>query len=86
MGPNRKKQGFLSSKYYLDDFKSSCKDYTQKLTRLNYLTFTDGLTRELTVYLKHKSLAVLSDEMAQCCTIKVIVGWIKQGSTGTAQS
>ena len=41
---------------------------------------------ELMVYLKHKRLALLPDEMAQCCIIKVIVGWIKQVSKGTAQS
>ena len=28
-------------------------------------------------------IAVLSDEMAQCCIVKVIVGWIKQVSTRT---
>ena len=31
-------------------------------------------------------IAVLSDEMAQCCIVKIIVGWIKQVSTGTEQS
>ena len=30
--------------------------------------------------------AVLADEMPQCCIIKIIVGCIKQVSTGTAQS
>ena len=37
-------------------------------------------------YLKHKSLAVLSDEMTKYCIIKVIVGWIKHVSIGTSQS
>ena len=37
------------------------------------------------VNLKHKGIAVLSDEMAQYCIIKVIIGWIEQVSTGTAQ-
>ena len=36
--------------------------------------------------LETQNLALLSDEMAQCCTIKVVVGWIKHVSTGTAQS
>ena len=49
--------------------------------------FPAGYTiRELMVYLKHKSLAVLPDEMAQCCIVKIIVGWIKQVSIGTAHS
>ena len=30
------------------------------------------------MYLKDKSHAVLSDERARCCIIKVIVGWIKK--------
>ena len=32
IGPNIKQwqQGFLSSIYYLDDFKTCCQDYTQK--------------------------------------------------------
>ena len=36
MGPNKKwQQGFLSSIYYLDDFKSYCHDYTKE-----YASFT----------------------------------------------
>ena len=35
MGPNNKwQQGFLSSIYYLDDFKSCCQDYTQKYGKI----------------------------------------------------
>ena len=34
---------FLNSKYYLDDTKTICQDYTKNIRRLNLLTFTDGL-------------------------------------------
>ena len=43
----------LSSIYYLVDFKTCWQGYTKNMTRLNYLTFTDGLL----VYTYRASLA-----------------------------
>ena len=40
-------QGFLSSKYYLDDIKSICQDYIQKYDNIDFFTFTDGLLQDV---------------------------------------
>ena len=68
--------------YFLEEMSSVYYSKYHVKVRINGILET----QELTVYLKHKSLELLSDEMAQCCIIKVIVGWIKQVSTGGAQS
>ena len=35
MGPNKKnQQGFLNSKYYLDDIKTICQDYTKTYDKI----------------------------------------------------
>ena len=46
MGANNTygKKGLLTSQYYLDGFKTICQDYTQKYNKIEFLTFTDGLS------------------------------------------
>jgi len=44
MEQNKWQNGFLSSKNYLDDFKTICQYYTEKYNKLKFvLTFVNGL-------------------------------------------
>ena len=64
MGPIRKwQQGFLSSKYNLDDIKTICQDYTEKYDKIEFFIFTNGL-----LYLAY-SLSVIYPT-SQCHSIR----------------
>jgi len=58
MGPNKTNGNmFFSSKYYFDDFKTVCQEYTQKYDTIYFLTFAEVL--QLLLLLCHTSAAIL---------------------------